>query len=62
MTRFREWSDARESRVRSSRVRQTHLPVVLAGVLPGTRHGHRAVKSHGSQLPACLSSTELRRP
>ena len=62
MTRFREWSDARESRVRSSRVRQTHLPVVLAGVLPGTKDGHRAVNSHGSQLPACLSSTELRRP
>ncbi|WP_289869356.1 hypothetical protein, partial [uncultured Duncaniella sp.] len=40
-TRFREWSDARESRVRSSRVRQTHLPVVLAGVLPGTNHGTR---------------------
>ncbi len=40
--KVREWSDARESRERSSRVRQTHLSgAACRSVTPGTRHGHR---------------------
>ena len=36
--KVREWSDAR-GREHSSQACQTHLPVLLAGVLPGTKHG-----------------------